>query len=254
MPDDPTPEILDAAALAVDLATGGPGGSLAAIPLKAVWSLTQRIEQRKVRKALAMLIESLATAGDLPPDEAATRIQGLLAGGSDREDDLLYAAFRSMAYSRSDAAWPYIARLAAGYLHHGQPADSFFKRVSWLLERAEEPDMAILREAVDHTHHVLTFAQEGLKDRPDLALQGVAWRYSQPAGGRPLKMKINAIIPVPSGERGPRTTARTIQDNPALMDFKTLFNESRLGVPGPNHVVTFDKEAPALLGLLRLFG
>ena len=35
MPDDPAPELLDAAALAIDLATGGPGGSLAVLTITA---------------------------------------------------------------------------------------------------------------------------------------------------------------------------------------------------------------------------
>jgi len=177
MPDDPAPEILDVAALAIDLATGGPAGSLAVLPIRAVVDFAHRIEERRIKRALALLIEGLATAGDLPPDEAAQRIGDLLAGSSDREDDLLYAAFRSMAYARSDAAWPYIARLTAEYLHHGQAADSFFKRASWLLERCEDEDVKLLVEAMQVSRMIKKDHLRRQETQGDGPLRSLVWKH-----------------------------------------------------------------------------
>jgi hypothetical protein len=68
---------------------------------------------------------------------------------------VLYETFRSFADTRTEAAWPYIARLTAQTIRRGG-VDTFFRRAARLLERCEHDDLERLVAATRWAAHALT--------------------------------------------------------------------------------------------------
>ena len=214
--------LIDTAATGFDLATGTPAGSITRALVGGVWKLADRIEAARVKRALDLLVESLATVADLPRDEAASRLQELLDGASAEVDDLLYADFKSKASARSEAAWPYIARLTAEYLHHGQPADSFFKRMGLLLERCEGEDVRVLCGIAGEARRLST--EHGIGE--DFHFLGChpcdgGMEVCLNVGGmdRPVSIKADALVPL---------------DELHGLDLCEMINQGRLGPQNNN--------------------
>ncbi len=114
---------------------------------------------RKVEGAFRLLVESLVELEGLAEPEASQRLEHILLAGEPGTGDpheALYQSFRSFAFTRTEAAWPYIARLTADYLVENAPIDSFFRRMAWLLERCEDHDVEVLRVAARTTAEKLS--------------------------------------------------------------------------------------------------
>lgn len=115
---------------------------------------------RRVRgdRAVRALVDALAELDGLPRDEAAKKLDDLLTSGEPGVRDpheVLYETFRSLAFTRTEAAWPYIAKLTASYLpgtyREQKPVDDYFRRMGRLLERCEQRDIVALRKVAEAT-------------------------------------------------------------------------------------------------------
>ena len=83
-----------------------------------------------------------------------------------------------MAFSRSDKAWPYMARLTAGYQQAHRPSDLVFRRVGRLLDSCDDADIEKLVIAANLTNAMLEGAiASGWK------VSGAFWSESDTGGG-----------------------------------------------------------------------
>ncbi|MBK7759565.1 MAG: hypothetical protein IPI35_24840 [Deltaproteobacteria bacterium] len=99
---------------------------------------------------MASLVDALCRLKGCPPEEAAAQLDEILTSGQPWVGDphkVLYETFRSFAFTRTQAAWPYISQMTAEYIEQRKTVDTFFRRMGWLLERCEDEDVALLREA-----------------------------------------------------------------------------------------------------------
>ena len=127
---------------------------------------------RKVERAFQLLVASLVELDPLPEAAQSERLERILLAGEPGTGDphqALYEAFRSFAFTRTEAAWPYIALMTADYVHHNRPVDKFFRRMGWLLERCEEEDIEVLRAAARAT-------SAKLSEPPDFPNLLVTWK------------------------------------------------------------------------------
>ncbi|MFH1467870.1 MAG: hypothetical protein ABIO70_26025 [Pseudomonadota bacterium] len=177
MPDDERLDLVALGAPVADLATGTPAGSIAAALLQGLRFLTVSFQQQKAERALDTFIESLAVAGDLPRVEAEKRVRLLLASTDPKTQDALYACFKAMFNGRSEAAWPYIARLTSLYVLYQPSVDAFFKRASWLLERCEDEDVKLLVEAMQVSRMIKEDHLRRQETRGDGPLCSLVWKH-----------------------------------------------------------------------------
>lgn len=192
---------------------------------------------RKAERAFQLLVDALVDADGLPPEEAAAHIERILVAGEEGvpdPHDTLYEAFRSFAFTRTEAAWPYIGRLTADYVAHRRRIDTLFRRAAWLLERCEEEDVVMLVQAT-------TFTRDLLAQAADPEVLGVVWcgqEYADPLGidyqHRPYGLSVNAAVKpgldavgvarlVPGESRG-TDVLRLVQD----ARFARLTNQERI--------------------------
>lgn len=171
--DDLTEELLDANALAIDLAaapiTGGlPVASSLLTGARLVSGMMARHGAAKLQEDYELLVLELAKETDSSPPDAAERLERLLAGAGPVLEEKLYNAWRSRALMRSSKAWKYMARLTAKDIRDARPVDLFFKRVSFVLERCEDEDIGLLETACAGTRATLIAADAATKG-PDRA-------------------------------------------------------------------------------------
>lgn len=184
---------LHLAAVGVNTATGTPAGSLARMAVAPMMNrFLARIGNEKAARAYNLLIESLAVAGDLPPDDAQERVRTILEGAEPEVEDHLYENFQSMARARTEAAWPYIAKLTAEFIHNRRPVDTYFRRVGWLMENATEEELVtffrLIRESVKFRDR---WKAEGF------GIQAVLWR-SGFEGGATMAMVTGITVTIPA--------------------------------------------------------
>jgi hypothetical protein len=128
------------------------------------------------------LLAALAEVGSYESQEAESRLTALLSGSTDEQDDLIYESFRSMAFGRSRATWPLIARLTATYVvKKGSKLDTAFRRLAWLLERCEDEDVIFLRAAATASLRLLALPGNERQT-------GIEW---SPRGGGGLSVRAN---------------------------------------------------------------
>lgn len=129
---------------AVDLAmasTGVPVGTALDLVRGFIDVFQERVTQRRAARAMQVYLDQWATLRGLDAGDAEDEVRRMLHDGTAEEDEALHQMFRSMAFSRSPAAWPYIARMTAEYVNDGRPVDEFFRRLGVFLERAAQPDI-----------------------------------------------------------------------------------------------------------------
>ena len=243
--------MVDAAATGLDATAGIPAGTLLKTGGALVSYFLARIGDERARRAYATFLEQWTSIADLSDDEAQERVNKLLAEGDAAHDDLLHEMFRHMAFSRADAAWPYIAKRTARYMSLGSPADAFFRRCGWLFERCEGDDIRLLKMLVEETDQLSDRARELLSTRKG-AYRGVYCKLTRPRGG--ASDAIQVTVTITDREDGFHPPERKVQGGRELADFMVLLEESRLGERGMEDRVTFDAESPHLDALLDLFG
>lgn len=142
-----------------------------------------------------------------------------------------------MAYARSDTAWPYIARLTAEYLHHGQPADSFFKRASWLLERCEDEDVRLLVEAMQVSRMIKEDHLRRQETQGEGSLRALVWKHK--AVGN---VGSHTIMVVASAEATPSVASSSpgkLEGDEGLARLVALIREARIGYTDTNDQQVF---------------
>lgn len=185
---------------------------------------------RKVDRAFQLLVDSLVELDGLPAAEQADRLERMLIAGEPGVGDphqALYEAFRSYAFTRTEAAWPYIARLAAPYVANTRPVDDCFRRTAWLLERCDDKDIAILRAAFRACEELIAYvnspevlSRKIIRSEVQFSFNGsgllVNTSPSTDEGARELEIAPSFALP-------PGETAK------AQGDAVILLGESRLG-------------------------
>jgi hypothetical protein len=188
--------------MAVDPGTGfalkQAGSALVKTVLTSIGKGLAEFQERKGQRAVAALGSALADLEGLPPDgadEALARLLTTAEPGVHDPHEVLYETFRVFAFTRTEAAWPYIARMTAEYLSRSRAIDDLFRRSGWLLERCEQEDLSMLVEAV-------TYSRDVLAD-PDPEVVGVVWHgpdYGDVLGvdyqHRPFGLAVNAAAKV----------------------------------------------------------
>lgn len=149
MSDDSKLPVRDTAALALDVVTGGPLGSIVNAGFNLVGGFVGRGNAKRAQHAFEVLVDEWAAVGRMTPEEAEPEVRRLLTEGDPNADDQLHEAFRRMNSSTSGASWPYIARMTATYLQEGRATDAFFRRCGWLLERCGNSDIGILADLAE---------------------------------------------------------------------------------------------------------
>jgi hypothetical protein len=107
-----------------------------------IGQVLSEFQQRKGERAVNALVAALCELRGLPPGEAELRLDEIVTSAGEGLRDpheALYETFRMFAFTRTEAAWPYIARMTAEYMEESRAIDSFFRRAGWLLERCEDP-------------------------------------------------------------------------------------------------------------------
>ncbi|MES2643877.1 MAG: hypothetical protein V4850_30595 [Myxococcota bacterium] len=140
------------------------GSALAKTVLTSIGKALAEFQERKGERAVASLVAALGGLKGLPPDEAARELDELLTTsepGVRDPHEALYETFRSFAFTRSEAAWPFIARMTAEYVERGCKVDSHFRRTAWLLERCDAEDVDLLVAALTECRGRIDEAPEG---------------------------------------------------------------------------------------------
>ncbi len=250
MPDDKVPELLDTLGTLIDIKTMSPAGTLGVLPVKAVFNLVEHLQRKKVERALDLLVKGLATAGDLPREEAEQQVGLLLESAAPQVQELLYADFKSKANARSDAAWPYIARLTAEYLHHGQPADSFFKRASWLLERCEDEDVKLLVEAMQVSRMIKEDHLRRQETQGDGPLRALVWKHKPVSNTGSHEVMVVASASATPGVSS--STPGKLEGDEGLARLVALIREARIGYTDSNDQHVFTVADGTFFDLMKL--
>jgi hypothetical protein len=180
---------------------------------------------------------------DADGSDGSQGMEAYVAGSGPDQEDLLYDTFRSMAFGRSRAAWPYIARMTADYLvNRGGRPDTFFKRTAWLLEQCEDEDIVVLGEIVSATVSVLADMAD---HRVAGVVRGVIWND---------EVDRNIVtIGVYPGRHVERRLPAQGRDPSRYLDVVGLVDDSRLGVVHLGDGVHFPFEAGHIDRLIELF-
>lgn len=229
MPDEKGPSgLTTAAGLALVgfdawLAANGYAVPVGAVTALAVPYVLGKVGREKVERLWMAFRRAMIVEVELPEDEADSEIRRLL--DDPKAAEKLYESFRSMMSSRSEATWPYAAKLAAHYVVRKLEPDTFFLRAGWLLVRCEEEDIDILRQGFAESEALL-----GEVPAEGRAPLGVEWLTHDQRG---LCLAVN-----PDGGRGSHRPLRTVGQYSVwrAMDIVALLTESRLGVARPNSV------------------
>lgn len=147
------------------------GSAISKVVLTSVGLALAEFQEKKAERAVNALIAALAELEALTPEAAGVKLDALLTTAVEGVRDpheVVYETFRHFAFTRAEAAWPYIATMTAEYLAAKRPVDKFFRRMGWLLERCEAEDIEVLRAAArataeelskprDFTHRLVTW-------------------------------------------------------------------------------------------------
>ncbi len=250
MTDDERAALLALGAPMADLATGTPAGSVAAALLQGLRFLTVSFQQRKAERALATFIESLAVAGDLPRLEAEKRVRLLLASTDPKTQDALYACFKAMFNGRSEAAWPYIARLTSMYVLYEPSVDTFFKRASWLLERCEDEDVKLLVEAMCESRKVQEDHLRRQEAQQAGKLRALVWKHSVVGN-----VGSHEVMVVASASATPGVSSSSpgkLEGDEGLARLVSLIREARIGYTDSNDQQVFTVEDNTFFKLMEL--
>lgn len=134
-----------------------------------------RATESRRKAMLDGLLAAVAEAGNYDASESEGRLNMLLSDCTEEQEELIYESFRAMAFGKSRDAWPIICRLTAHYVvKKGGKPDKSFKRLARFLERCEDMDLKLLREALAASTRLLSEAD------PSLPPKHVSW---QPVGG-----------------------------------------------------------------------
>lgn len=166
-------------------------------------------------------------------------LESYLQEAREDQEDLLYETFRSMAFSKSRAAWPYIARMTADYLkNRGGKPDTFFKRMAWLLERCEDEDVHFIARALVLTRECVNEATGEAEDPV------VEWTHG---GGGALTVSARR-------GRGVSASVRVVAGEfPRNYEVNGLVRESRIGRSSGGRNTRFPPEEGFIKQLIRLF-
>ncbi len=122
--------------------------------------LARQANEGRARAAIDGLLAAVAALGGYDADEAESRFVALLEDCDGAQEELIYDMHRAVCLGRSRAAWPYVFRLAADRIvNHGGVADLFSRRLAWLLERCEDGDIVVYRQAVASSRASVTPAR-----------------------------------------------------------------------------------------------
>lgn len=233
-------------ALATAVSVAGLPGASGITTAHGLYSyLTGRASAERLRTALDGLIAAVANLKGYDSREAESRFTALLADCSPEVEGLLYDTHRAIFLGRSKEAWPLLLRLTADRIaNHEGKSDEFSRRVAWLLERSEDADVVLLREA-------LRVSGESLVEfYAYAALHAVRMTYQWVQAG-PRKL---AISPYPGQEGTPKPKIIELQVGwRRPHDVVNLLTESRLGYADGTGAVTFELDEGNLDRLVELF-
>lgn len=220
MPDDNSLTVRDAASTALDVATGTPMGTALKLAHDFVGVFQVRATERRAARAMQVYLDSWSTLRGIQPGQAEAEVARMLHEGTAEQDEALYQMFRSMAFSRSPAAWPYIARMTAEYINEQRPADEFFRRLGLFLERAAEPDVRWCSYFAD-----VTQLPEDSGNKPP----AVRWGYGFDTRARGEHGVPDGACVASYNDGGVvRQEACTLEDHQSLAEFFQILTESRL--------------------------
>lgn len=228
----------EALSLAVDAATETLLGSTAGMGFKLASTIAGKVQQRKADRIYAEILCSWAGAAGAPVAEFEL-ILWERALDDPAFQDRIYDTFRHTANVRSEAAFPYIAMLTAPYAVGGKPPDEFFRRVAWLLERCEDEDIPVLRQAAHDTN-------SKVQRRENAANATVTWDFGK--GPTVVVEFINAGEPI-----GVSITPQTARGSSHLDGARQLLVESRIGHAEGVHKVSFALADGHIARLTELF-
>jgi hypothetical protein len=114
--------------------------------------IVTRWRVRQLDAVVAAYVKQLAEVSGLPPEEVPATIERILQADKDGAAEAKVAEYFDLCLrAHSPEAWPYIARLAATYLHKDRKIDDFFRRCGRLLAACEGEDIAAIDRALRET-------------------------------------------------------------------------------------------------------
>lgn len=202
-----------AAALAASTA-GVPGAAAITTAFGLYAFLARQAAEGRARAAVEGLLAEVAALGGYDAAEAESRFVALLADCDGAHEDLIYDMHRAVCLGRSRAAWPYVFRLAADRIvNHGGVADHFSRRLAWLLERCEDGDIAVYRQAVASSRAPVAAARS-------LGESGVRWCAHNELGV--------AVYLEPGRKLSTTSSAHILGADPDVAQALVLLGESRI--------------------------